>query len=266
MICIAYATNDPVSMHAAEYVRKECGIEEKGKKSKGGITLLNAGGSLVNADSLDSMGFSHILFLSKHYSSAGIVSFTAHSLGNWNSEAMVGGKPGALSTAAPELVRLCMMNLKKSAPETINTVLETTHHGPLLDTPCTFIELGGNDHAINDIKLAEILGKAAADSAFALAECNSGYNHVAIGLGGNHYPSKFTKLCTEKGYAFGHIMPSHAFINDDGTDNIEMISQAATRSDREPEFAVIEWKSFNSIVRNKVLKKLGDMGMDYERV
>ena len=45
-----------------------------------------------------------------------------------------------------------------------------------------------------------------------------------------------------------------------------MLEQAIRRSDEPPESAVIEWKGINASTRESVIKALGTIGIDYERV
>ena len=266
MIGIAYSDSDPVSKHSAEFIKKEYEFrEERGRLIQDRIELLRIEGSLITADYLDKMGFNALLFMSRHHSSAGITSFTSHSLGNWTNEASLGGMPRKLSTSSPALMLACMRNLSEMAPEGTNKVYEATHHGPLLDTPCTFIEFGGSEATIGERESAEILGQASISAAHAIADNYQDYSHAVIGIGGNHYPSKFTRLALEKGYAFGHIMPSHAFIKDDSAWNTDMIEAAVKRSDQEIELAVIDWKSLGSEPRSAIINKLEELGIDYER-
>lgn len=84
-------------------------------------------------------------------------------------------------------------------------------------------------------------------------------------MGGLNYPRKFTELALEEGYAFSHIMPRNAIVDADGSDNTAMLWQAAERGGRLAEVGVIEWKSINADARNRVIKRLGQMGLDYER-
>ena len=266
MICIAYSDSDPVSKNAAEFIKKRYDFEDKrGRFIQDRIELLRIEGSLITADYVDKTGFSAVLFMSRHHSSAGITSFTSHSLGNWTNEASFGGMPKKLSTSSPALMLACMRNLSEKAPEGTNKVYEATHHGPFLDTPCTFIEFGGSEAMVSNHESAEILGQASISAAHAIADNAQDYSHAVIGVGGNHYPSKFTRLALEKDYAFGHIMPSHAFIKDGNTWNTDMIEAAVKRNDQEIEFAVIDWKSLGSELRSTIIDKFEELGIDYER-
>ena len=62
------------------------------------------------------------------------------------------------------------------------------------------------------------------------------------------------------------MMPKHAILNSDGTDNIEMLEQAIAKSSERAESAVIDWKSIKSVQRAAIIKKLEEIGIGYERI
>lgn len=216
------------------------------------------------ADFVDSFGCETIVFLSRHKSEAGVASFTTHSLGNWRDSADFGGAPKRLSFAAPVLMRFTLEELSKIEVSAEKTY-EATHHGPLLKTPSLFVELGGSDEMIASREGAAKVADAAygAISSFAEADAESG--RVVIGIGSNHYPEKFSRLALEKGYAFSHIMPKYAILNDGGGNNLDVLAQALTNSAPEPEAAVVDWKSLNSLMKEETLKKLDEIGLDHEK-
>ena len=270
MLGIIYSSSDAASenmgrhmveSHVAESVR----TAEKYTVYQGkDISICRIGSPLTNADFIDSMGFSTAVFLSKHQSSAGIASFTTHPMGNWGSSADLGGRPKSLSVAAPVLMLRVLGAINAVPSETVKKTYEVTHHGPLLDTPSLFVELGGNASVIKNAGLARKLSDAVYGS---LANGSSeACDKVVIGIGSRHYPSKFTALALGKGYAFSHMLPSHMIYNKDGSDNLDMLKHAAERSELHADCAVIEWKGLRSSEREKVIHKLNEIGMDYERV
>jgi len=60
------------------------------------------------------------------------------------------------------------------------------------------------------------------------------------------------------------MLPKYA-IEGNG-DNVFMLEQAVKRTKKDVEIAVIDWKSLNSETRAKVISKLNELGLDYERV
>ncbi len=267
MILIACSLQDTASINAAQALISLAGLSETvpGRYDSGKIRLQVIDSILPKAEGLDAAGAELIIFMSRHSSASGISAFTVHPTGNWGHEARLGGSPQMLSIAAPSPM-LKILKLFKKSPINMESTYEATHHGPTLKTPSLFAEFGGNDATINDKRIAGELGRIVFESAQDAAEGVKEYKTIVIGIGGTHYPKKFTDLAQNKDYAFSHIMPKHAITNGDGTDNIEMLNQAVERSSERVEKAVIDWKSINSEVRSRVIKKLSDIGIDYERV
>ena len=212
--------------------------------------------SNISSEFLDNMeNLECIIFLSAHSSAMGVESFTVHSEGNWGIEAALGGKGKSLSVAAP----LHMLKLAKiignSDRGNSNFVYEATHHGPLLRTPSLFVEFGGGPSAKMKKEKAEML----ADYAYRILDADDYHEKVVVGIGGQHYSEKFTRLALSRGYAFAHIMPKYY------CSEVGMLEQAFERSDPKPSAAVIEWKSIKAETRNSIIKKLNEMGMEYEK-
>lgn len=229
------------------------GLRQFGRK---GIRMVEVEGRLVNAESVDGIVDELAIFLSRHSSAAGKPSFTVHATGNWSDDASLGGKPRSLSVASP----INMLKLLKSISVTNNTDIpvtyEATHHGPLLNRPSLFVELGGNEDVINSTELAGLLAKAVADS----LDKEAVYDKIAVGIGGMHYPQKFTRLALEGKYAFSHIMSKHY------ASKVDMLSEAFARSDARAELAVMEWKGIKGEDREIIVRELDKLGIDYAKV
>ncbi len=266
MISIVYTDSDPVSHDAALRIISDCAMRDEGNgvHRSAGIELRCMGPDLLGLESLDSLGASLIIFLSRHTSSAGVSAFTVHAEGNWGEEARLGGKPHSLSVASPYAM-LCVLKLMSESGSGIEKTYEATHHGPLLNTPSLFAEFGAGTLPPGNSALSGELGLLVYRAAL-MVDSRQESAKAVIGIGGGHYPSKFTRLAIEKGYAFGHIMPRHALASAKGGDNLSMIEQAVQRSATRPECAVIEWKSIDSQTRSRVIKKLDSIGIEHERV
>jgi D-aminoacyl-tRNA deacylase len=261
LIGILFNGEDIASKNIAEYIIAQYGFEERQDNAflSGDIKVVKSEKDLIYADFVDNLGLEIAYMLSKHVSAAGISSITTHATGNWNGEAKLGGKPYELSVAAP----IEMLSILRSAANTrlselgLQITYEATHHGPLLKTPSLFVEIGGNEQAVGNKEYAALLGDALMKS----IDMEKEYGKVVIGIGGTHYPDRFSKLAKEKGFAFAHIMPRYAL--ESGGSNLFMLEQAAERSRLKPEAGLIDWHSFNSTERQKILKKLEDIGLDY---
>ncbi len=222
------------------------------------ITLIEIKDLHINAYYLDDYKTDSIIFLSKHSSSKGVPSFTVHAEGNWSEKAELGGLPHQLSVASPIAMLKLLNNMGKLNQESLDVTYEATHHGPFLKTPSLFIELGGNTEVMESAKYQEIVSKSV--SRYIDEGEADGFSKIVVGIGSNHYPNKFSSLAFGRGYAFSHIMPKYY------TTEYGMLDQAFSRSVPKPESAVIDWKSIKSEERNKIIGRLNEIGMDYEKV
>lgn len=226
----------------------------------GGFEVLEIDGDMLACDFLDNIiKTDAIIFACSHRSSKGIASFTVHPEGNWSSEAKMGGKPYELSVAAPDYMLSLVESLKRNNNTALPVIYEATHHGPLLKTPSMFVEVGGSKDALESEEYAALVAKSIID-ALSGNPPESGIRECVLGIGGMHYAGKFTRLAFEKGYAFSHIMAKY-YVSETG-----MLGQAVERSSIKAEKAVIEWKSIKAADREKIIRELGRIGIDYERV
>lgn len=261
MIGVLYSKEDIASLNIAEFLIRKHGFrKEEGRYVKGNVAVCEVTGRLVEATSADPLGFELIYFVSRHRSAAGVASFTTHATGNWGAEAELGGLPRRLSVAAPLAMMMVLKNMNKIEEE-IEKTYEATHHGPLLETPSLFVELGGNDKVIGDVGLADLLGDAIYKS---ISEFQDGRcKKVVVGIGGGHYPERFSRLAIEDDYAFAHIMPRYAI---NGPNSCEMLEEALSRSNLPVDGFVIEKKGLNTQQRKMVMDKIERLGIGYEMV
>ncbi|MDE1833544.1 MAG: hypothetical protein KGH58_03950, partial [Candidatus Micrarchaeota archaeon] len=235
---LVYSTVDPVSLGVAGELKSILGFSEEGSLGRyrqfrlDNARLLEADVPLFKADEIDGLVDGPILFISRHASAGGVGSFTAHSTGNWSASAVLGGEPMRLSAASPERMLSVLRLIGSVAVE--SATYEATHHGPLTRNPSLFVELGGNPSFADSLQNRKMLASAIAGALENGFEAE--YDKVAIGIGGTHYPRKFTRLALEGRYAFGHMMPNYAI-------NADMIANAVECSDVAVERAVVEWKS-----------------------
>jgi D-aminoacyl-tRNA deacylase len=262
VVCIVYSKSEEVSKALGERVVRLLGLEE----AKGLGDRRRFGGKGLEAIELDKLPIYEegldsevktdlFVFLSRHRSSMGVASFTVHPLGNWAPKSDAGGKPGTLSVAAPWQMRNMLCQIAAANDTGVAVTYEATHHGPLLETPSFFVEVGGSEEITE--RHYDVLAKAVSDYVSAPHE-NVG--KVAVAIGGTHYPEKFTRLALEGKYAFSHIMPRHSCVYAD------MLRMAVERSSPRAECAVIDWKGIAAPQREEAIKRLGELGLDHVRV
>ncbi len=269
LIAIAYTDLDSVSRNAARsIIESNMGDFEdfSGHMRLGDIVLFRSDVPLLEAEYIDDFGFESVLFISKHRSEKGVVSFTAHALGNWNEKCELGGRPFSLCVCEPVGMLEALRSMNGMERGDAQVVYEATHHGPLLKTPSCFIEFGGPQDVLGNKAYADLLGRAVLETAIKLSDKEAEFDKVVVGIGGMHYPEKFSSLALDRGYAFSHIMPKYAIINNADVKNLEMLEKAVEASRIKPDGAVLDWKSLNSAARAMITKKLNELGLDYEKV
>ena len=150
-----------------------------------------------------------LVFPSVHRSASSRETLTVHPLGNPGESAEVGGRPGRL---VPSDARLMAAALRRWAEVGTRigwpTSFESTHHGPSLEQPAFFVEIGAADWARPPKEAVDGLR-----SLLAGLESDP-RDRLALGLGGGHYAPHFTDLVLERRWAFGHLLPRHALEGD----------------------------------------------------
>lgn len=260
---IVYAPIDTVSASIAASLKELVEFEHAeaigGMKHfrHGNVDLLELNTIHLNADFLDNyVKTDVIIFLSRHGSIKNLPALTVHPEGNWGNEAKLGGKPNELSASSPLHMARVLNAMKRNNKSEVPVVYEATHHGPLLTTPSLYAEIGGTEEIRNSKEFASLL----ANSVFGSLDDEVQYNKVAVGIGGLHYADRFSRLTFEGRYVFSHIMPRHY------ADRVDMLSQAIERSVPKAEVGLIDWKSLKADERTGIIKKLDELGLDYEKV
>ncbi|MFW6304195.1 MAG: D-aminoacyl-tRNA deacylase [Candidatus Saliniplasma sp.] len=153
------------------------------------------------------LDFDLVMFISKHASEAGINSLTVHPIGNLG-EAKFGGEEGKLVPSAPHLMTYALRRLKENYDKNneisdYDISFEATHHGPYLETPTFYIEIGSDMERWEDEYAGSVIAKTVLD-----VEENISKNFpVSICIGGGHYAPRFTDLALDRKISIGHMVP-----------------------------------------------------------
>ncbi|MGD2066941.1 MAG: D-aminoacyl-tRNA deacylase, partial [Candidatus Bathyarchaeota archaeon] len=199
------------------------------------------------------------VFLSRHSSAKGIPTLSVHTPGNL-ADAQFGGKPKTVSVSPAVAMKNALKEMAKLTDERgldYEVSYECTHHGPSLDVPAMFVELGSSPEQWKDLKAAEVVAHAAAA---AVADC-SGCS-VGLGIGGPHYNKKFTKLALSTQAAFGHMIPKYALAEV----NAEILNQCVEKTMETVDSVVLDWKGIKGEHKPKVVAALEKLGVPSEKV
>ncbi len=199
-----------------------------------------------------------LVFVSRHSSVSGIPTLSVHTPGNFG-EAEVGGLAEKVSVSPASAMKEALLEMVKQKEQlSLNYKIsyECTHHGPSLDVPTMFVELGSSPEQWKDLKAAE----AVAHAAMAAVVKQSTYSAV-LGVGGPHYNERFTKMALNTQVAFGHIIPKYAVPKIDA----EMLKQCVQKTVEKVESAVFDWKGMRGADKQRLRAILENIGVSVEK-
>jgi D-aminoacyl-tRNA deacylase len=200
------------------------------------------------------------VFATRHSAKAGLKTLCVHTPGNW-SKAEYGGRDKKLCMAASSYIKECFFILNELGEDLgYEKSLEATHHGPLIEKPCFFIEIGSSEEEWGDKKAAHVVAKTIVtllgrEDRKEKRECKT-----AIGIGGPHYAYNFNKVVLKTDICIGHICPKYALQYLDG----EMIKQAIEKTHESVDFALLDWKGLGK-EKQKIVGLLKKLNIEYKR-
>ncbi|RLG50304.1 MAG: hypothetical protein DRN96_08030 [Thermoproteota archaeon] len=193
------------------------------------------------------------VFLSRHSGRSPPV-LSTHVTGNFG-EASLGGESGKLSIAPASKMKLFLMEASRQA-ESIGyeAAFECTHHGPTLDCPVMFAEVGSKLENWLDRRAASAVGEAVA---YALEERRS--FPAAVAFGGPHINRRYTRAMVEGELAIGHAMSKHYthLISE------SLVEYCVARTLEPVSTALVDWKGMRGAERRRLLEALSKLGIPY---
>lgn len=213
-----------------------------------------------------------VIFATRHKSESCVKSLSVHVPGNWG-RAELGGKDKELCIAPASYLKVALLRLDELVevanksyspthpppPTSITSyevIQECTHHGPFLETPCMFIEIGssaaewGNKEA----------GKIIAETIIHLVKNTPAKCKTIFGIGGLHHAPEFSKIARKTDYAVGHVCPKYNLENLDE----EMIRQALERNTEKDVEIVLDWKGLKA-GKERVVGLLKETGLSFRK-
>jgi D-tyrosyl-tRNA(Tyr) deacylase len=146
-----------------------------------------------------------LVYPSIHRSERNVSCLTVHPLGNPGESAEVGGRPRTLVPTDPPRMAAALRALAEGGDRVgLPATFEATHHGPELDLPAFFVEIGYGEEPEPPSAAVQVL----ADMIPHLTPVEG--DRVALAVGGGHYAPHFTDLALKRRWAFGHLLSRHA--------------------------------------------------------
>ena len=195
-----------------------------------------------------------VVVLSPHKSEKGVKSLTVHTPGNWG-KAMFGGEPRTLNIAMPLFMTKVLNEIKNmNPPSNFQICYEVDHHGPTINTPICFVEIGSSEKEWRNKTIASLMANAIVN-----ALDNEEERIVACGFGGGHYAPLFTKLAF-KDYAFGHMMAKY---NSNDLDR-DVFKQAIEKNMERVEVVVVDKKGLSAQHKKLIYEMCNEFGIEME--
>lgn len=262
------STRDPASITMASYLQEYMDFSFDGSEGNytswihRNVRLHISNRSILHMEELDKI-FPYskaFVFLSQHRSQSGTRALTCHFPGNYGQNRF-GGNYRELAIAYPALQKEYMKTLitKRDMIEDYQIVIESSHHGPTsLKKPAFFVEIGSTEIEWADKKGCSLI----CDSILKVIESNTTpCGKVAIGLGGTHYPEKFTKVLTESEYGLAATAAKYDLALVDK----EMLDQMLTKSVEKVSAFLIDWKGLGK-EKERIMALAADTGLEIIRV
>ncbi len=273
MILLAHSNRDLAGTNIANHILKQHPFTKtpqtyqenpiyKAEINGKQITWITLAQEAVHAQNLpgDFPDAELIIFLSRHSSQSGKPTLSVHTPGNLG-KAELGGLPRQVSISpanAMAQVLKALNRLRNEEQLKYEVSYECTHHGPSLQVPTMFVELGSSEKQWTDQTAAKAVAKATIES---IVNFTPGHSAV-LGIGGTHYNQKFTQMAIEDRYVFGHMIPKYAIPALDP----EILLQCAQRTLEKVDCAILDWKGIKSEDKPKLTQMLQEIGLQTQKV
>jgi len=225
------------------------------------IFLIEEESIYASPQQLNNLDADFIVFATKHQSEQHRKTLSVHAPGNWH-KAEFGGEPRKLCKTSAIVIKKLFLELTKQAitkPE-YQVTLEVTHHGPFLEKPCCFIEIGSTKEEWQDEEAGKIIARTIVE--FTKIKLEKTIPVIpTILLGGGHYSQAANKITLRTDYAFGHICPKYMLEHLDE----KMLAQAINKTAPKPELVLLDWKGLGKY-KQKIVTLLEKIGLKYEKV
>ncbi|VVB83907.1 D-aminoacyl-tRNA deacylase [uncultured archaeon] len=200
-----------------------------------------------NIDLTKINSYDFIIFASKHQSEKGDKTISIHAPGNWR-KAEFGGTSERVCKSSALFQKHIFEKLDKNIEffhlKEYKLTLECTHHGPLINKPCIFVEIGATETEWKDRKAGFVVAKSIAE-AISDFKVNT-YREIAIGIGGPHYCPNFNKIQLNSNIALAHIIPQYALPITE-----EMVREAIAGTEEDLDLILLDWKGLGNSEQRK---------------
>jgi D-aminoacyl-tRNA deacylase len=197
------------------------------------------------------------IFATRHRSESGIPSLSVHSPGNWGTSEY-GGEEKKLCISPANILKKAFQTIEKNKIGGFDIVQECTHHGPYMEKPVMFIEIGSTEKEW----VREDAGEAIAKSIVEIIFCIDNLENYrsAFGIGGLHTTPNFKKIQLSSDVAVGHVCPKYNLQNL----GKEMILQALEKTVPKANLIIVDWKGLSEH-KERIVEILNELGIEWKK-
>ncbi|MAG15543.1 hypothetical protein CMO88_00625 [Candidatus Woesearchaeota archaeon] len=216
-------------------------------------------GQAITEVAVDDINADNFIFASKHVSKARVHSLSVHSIGNW-SKVIGGGREKTLVAVPAALMKTCFKLLTVNAEKAkidYEIILEATHHGPYLEKPVMFIEIGSDEEHWKDKTAGKVIADTILEAIKNISDTSEEIKTV-VGIGGMHHAPNFTKVMLAEDVSVSYLCPKYMLESLDE----EMLKQAIDKS--KANSVVLDWKGLGK-EKARIVDMLEKNGVNYKR-
>lgn len=212
---------------------------------------------LIFAENIDKkINADFFIFASKHRSKENTPSFTVHPIGNWGN-ADFGGDEKKLCLSSAVLLKNLFIELNEiKTKNNYQITLEATHHGPYVEKPTVFVEIGSTEKEWDNKENGEIIAETIMNG---LGNENKNYK-IAVSIGGPHYCNNFNKIMLKTDIAISHICPKYLLEKLDENS----IKQAIEKTIEKIDFVLLDWKGLGK-EKQRIVEMLKNLNLEVRR-
>jgi D-aminoacyl-tRNA deacylase len=213
-----------------------------------------------DVDQIVGKNIDFVIFATRHKAEKHSKTLTIHAPGNFHS-ADHGGVAGKVCRTSALFMKQAFKILQEEnekAKSGFQVSMECTHHGPLIEKPCCFIEIGSGEEEWNNLSAVKIIANTIKK---AISEPIDEIYETAIGIGGPHYCPNFNKVQLNSKFAIGHVIPEYAF-----PVTKEFLKEVKEKTLEKTNIAILDWKGCGkSEARQKLIDLLKKENFQIER-
>ncbi|MBT4823834.1 hypothetical protein HN695_03445 [Candidatus Woesearchaeota archaeon] len=225
----------------------------------------------ILADNLDKeIDADLFIFATTHKSNANKKTLCVHPIGIYNDDISLGGKAHSLVPTSPWLIKNLFLEMKTqkeklvkeghSILEEFEISVEQTHHGPYLEKPALFIEIGSTEEEWTTKEAGNLIANALFNvlGKFDSEKNTTNSSNNACVIGGGHYNQVGNKLLEKTDYCIGHIASKYYVeILDEN-----LLKQMADGSNTD--LFIFDWKSCGK-GKHRVVELIEKLGYKWEK-